>query len=49
MIIGSNIINVSIKNYSTNETFAQENYFNSSEPESSTFSEQYDQNASVTF
>lgn len=48
-IIGSKIINVSIKNYSTNQTFAQENYFTSSEPESSTFSQVNDQNIIPTF
>ena len=38
-LVGSRIINISIKNYTTDETFAQENYFTSSEPESSKFLE----------
>ena len=44
LLIGSNIIQVSIKNYKTSQTFAQENYFTFSEPESATFIEENDLN-----
>jgi predicted phage tail protein len=43
-LAGSRVVNVSVKNYTTNQTFAQENYFAYSEPESSTFIEQSDLN-----
>lgn len=43
-LIGSKIIQVSLKNYSSNRTFVQENYFNFSEPESSTFLQENDLN-----
>jgi predicted phage tail protein len=46
-LVGSRIINISIKNYTTNQTFAQENYFNYSEPESSTFIQENDPNLQV--
>lgn len=46
LLIGSDIIQVSIKNYKTSQTFAQENYFTYSEPESSTFIQENDSNLS---
>jgi predicted phage tail protein len=46
-LVGSRIINLSVKNYTTNQTFAQENYFTYSEPESSTFIEENDPNLQV--
>lgn len=44
LLVGSKIVNVSIKNYTTSQTFVQENYFAYSEPESSTFIQENDQN-----
>jgi predicted phage tail protein len=46
-LVGSRVINLSVKNYTTNQTFAQENYFTYSEPESSTFIEENDPNLQV--
>lgn len=46
-LAGSRIINVSVKNYTTNQTFAQENYFTYSEPESSTFIQENDLNLQI--
>lgn len=43
LLIGSRIINISIKSYTTNQKFAQENYFTYSEPESSTFIQENNQ------
>jgi predicted phage tail protein len=51
MLTGSKIINISLKNYSTNVTFEKENYFMSTEAENSTFSESNDlnlQNPNIT-
>ena len=47
LLVGSNIIQVSVKNYKTNQTFAQENYFAYSEPESSTFIQENDENLQI--
>ena len=44
MIVGSKIIGVSIKNYSTSSTFEKENYFTNTESENSTFAENNDLN-----
>ena len=44
LLVGSRIVNISIKNYTTNQTFVQENYFTYSEPESSTFIQENDPN-----
>ena len=46
-LVGSKILNLSIKNYSTNRNFAEENSFIYSEPESATFIEENDPNLQV--
>jgi len=43
--IGSQLLSVSVKSYKTSETFEKENYFINTQPESSTFSAENDQNS----
>lgn len=46
-LAGSRLINASVKNYATNTTFAQENYFTYSEAESPIFIEENDLNLQI--